>query len=155
MWNDPVVHVGIQRDIVPLLVSTLLGTLIGLERQLGRKPAGLRTHVLVCLGSTIFTLLTVHAVRDFGGGSVDPTRIIHGVITGVGFLGAGSIMRQEGYVHGLTTAASIWIVAAIGTAAGVHAYALAAVGTVLALLVLEVFRWVERWLTPGGEDLGR
>jgi putative Mg2+ transporter-C (MgtC) family protein len=155
MWNDPAVLVALRRDIVPLLVSTFLGTLIGLERQLGRKPAGLRTHVLVCLGSTIFTLLTVHAVRDFGGGNVDPTRIIHGVITGVGFLGAGSIMRQEGYVHGLTTAASIWIVAAIGTAAGVHAYALAAAGTVLSLLVLEVFRWVERWLTPGGEDLGR
>jgi putative Mg2+ transporter-C (MgtC) family protein len=155
MWNEPLMHDAILRDIVPLLVSTLLGTLVGLERQLGRKPAGLRTHVLVCLGSTMFTLLTVHAVHDFGGGNVDPTRIIHGVITGVGFLGAGSIMRQEGYVHGLTTAASIWIVAAIGTATGVHAYSLATVGTVLALLVLEVFRWVERWLTPGGEDQGR
>ena len=147
---------GFRQDVIAMLVSTLLGTLVGLERQLGRKPAGLRTHVLVCLGSTMFTLLTIHAVRDFGAnGSVDPSRIIHGVITGVGFLGAGSIMRQEGYVHGLTTAASIWIVAAIGTAAGVHAYALAAAGTVLALLVLEAFRWVERWFTPGGEEGGR
>ena len=138
-----------MKDIVAMLVSTLLGTLVGWERQMGRKPAGLRTHVLVCMGSTMFTLLTVHAVTAFGGTGMDPTRIIHGVITGVGFLGAGSILRQEGYVQGLTTAASIWMVAAIGTTVGVHAYTLAIVGTVLALLVLEGYRWVERWLTPG------
>ena len=135
-------------DVLPMLVSTLLGTLVGFERQMGRKAAGLRTHVLVCLGSTLFTLLTVHAVREFGGSSLDPTRIIHGVITGVGFLGAGSIMRQEGYVHGLTTAASVWMVAAIGTAVGVRAYGLAVTGTVLALVVLEGYRWIERFLSP-------
>ena len=118
------------------------------------KPAGLRTHTLVCLGSTLFVLLTEHAVREFGGPSLDPTRIIHGVVTGVGFLGAGSILRQEGNVHGLTTAASIWMVAAIGTAVGVHSYGLAIIGTVLALLVLEGYRWVERWLTPGDESNG-
>jgi putative Mg2+ transporter-C (MgtC) family protein len=143
-----------MQDLVPMLVSTLLGTLVGWERQLGRKPAGLRTHVLVCLGSTLFVLLTSHAVREFGGPSMDPTRIIHGVVTGVGFLGAGSIMRQEGYVHGLTTAASIWMVAAIGTAVGVHSYALACIGTVLALIVLEGYRWVERWLSPDSESNG-
>ena len=131
-------------DSIAMLVSTLLGTLVGFERQMGRKPAGLRTHVLVCLGSTMFTLLTVHAAREFGGPSLDPTRIVHGVITGVGFLGAGSILRQEGYVHGLTTAASIWMVAAIGVAVGVHAYPLAAIGSVMALLVLEGYRWLER-----------
>ena len=138
-----------MQDVIAMLVSTVLGTLVGFERQMGRKPAGLRTHALVCLGSTVFVLLTVHAVREFGGSSLDPTRIIHGVVTGVGFLGAGSILRQEGYVHGLTTAASIWMVAAIGTACGVHAYPLAAVGTVLALIVLEGFRWVERFLAAG------
>ena len=143
-----------QTDVVPMLVSTLLGTLVGFERQMGRKPAGLRTHVLVCLGSTLFTLLTVHATREFGGSSLDPTRIIHGVITGVGFLGAGSILRQEGYVHGLTTAASIWMVAAIGTTVGVHAYGLAVIGTALALLVLEGFRWVEKFMSPGDGDDG-
>jgi putative Mg2+ transporter-C (MgtC) family protein len=137
-----------MHDVIAMLVSTALGTLVGWERQMGRKPAGLRTHVLVCMGSTMFVLLTVHAANAFGGAGMDPTRIIHGVITGVGFLGAGSIMRQEGYVHGLTTAASIWMVAAIGTTVGVHAYSLAIVGTVLALLVLEGYRWVERWLTP-------
>jgi len=140
-----------MQDVVAMLVSLVLGTLVGWERQVGRKPAGLRTHTLVCVGSTLFVLLTVHASRDFGGGSVDPTRIIHGVVTGVGFLGAGSIMRQEGYVQGLTTAASVWMVAAIGVAVGVHAWGLAITGTILALVVLEGYRWVERWLAPSGE----
>ena len=144
-----------MQDLVPMLVSTLLGTLVGWERQMGRKPAGLRTHTLVCMGSTLFVLLTEHATTAFGGGhNVDPTRIIHGVVTGVGFLGAGSIMRQEGFVHGLTTAASVWIVAAIGVAVGCHAYVLAVIGTVLALIVLEGYRWIERLLAPGGENEG-
>lgn len=138
-------------DLIAMLVSTVLGTVVGWERQVGRKPAGLRTHVLVCLGSTMFVLITRHAVADIGGPNLDPTRIIHGVITGVGFLGAGSIMRQEGWVQGLTTAASIWMVAAIGVAVGVHAYVLAVIGTGLALVVLEVFRWVEKFLAPGSE----
>ena len=137
-----------MHDVIAMLISTLLGTLIGFERQMGRKPAGMRTHTLVCLGSTMFVLLTKHAIVDIGGPSLDPTRMIHGVITGVGFLGAGSIMRQEGSVHGLTTAASVWIVAAVGVAVGVHAYQLAIVGTVLALLVLEGYRWIERFLAP-------
>ena len=138
------------QDAIAMLVSLLLGTAIGWERQIGRKPAGLRTHVLVCLGSTLFTLLTLHAVKLFGGGA-DPTRIIHGVITGVGFLGAGSILRTEGYVHGLTTAASIWMAAAIGCTVGVHAYPLAVIGTVLTLLALEGFRMLEKWLMPGDD----
>ena len=145
-------------DLIAMLVSTALGTLVGLERQLGRKPAGLRTHALVCLGSTMFVLVTSHAVRDLAGSDVhiqlDPTRMIHGVITGVGFLGAGSILRTEGYVHGLTTAASIWMVAAIGVAAGVHAYPLATIGTVLALVVLEGFRWVERKMSHTSDEGG-
>jgi putative Mg2+ transporter-C (MgtC) family protein len=141
-----------MQDLVAMLVSTLLGMLVGWERQVGHKPAGLRTHVLVCLGSTMFVLVTRHAVRDIGGPSTDPTRIIHGVITGVGFLGAGSILRTEGYVHGLTTAASVWMVAAIGVAVGVHAYALAGIGTGLALIVLEVFRWVERFLARDDDE---
>lgn len=140
-----------MQEVVTMLVSLALGTAVGWERQVGRKPAGLRTHALVCLGSTLFVLLTVHAATSYGGGSVDPTRIIHGVVTGVGFLGAGSIMRQEGFVHGLTTAASIWIVAAIGVAVGVHAWGLAVTGTVLALVVLEGYRWVERRLSRDTE----
>lgn len=143
---------GLQvRDIVAMIISTVLGTVVGWERQMGRKPAGLRTHTLVCLGSTLFVLLAPHAMASFHMTQFDPTRIIHGVVTGVGFLGAGSILRQEGSVHGLTTAASVWMVAAIGTAVGVHAYGIAIAGTVLALVVLEWYRWVERWLSPGSE----
>jgi putative Mg2+ transporter-C (MgtC) family protein len=143
-----------MQDVIAMLVSTVLGTAVGFERQMGRKPAGLRTHVLVCLGSTMFVLLAPHAMRSFNMTQFDPTRIIHGVVTGVGFLGAGSIMRTEGYVHGLTTAASIWMVAAIGVSVGVHAYSLAIVGTVLALVVLEGYRWVERFLAAGTERNG-
>ncbi len=146
-----------MQDFIAMLVSTALGTVVGWERQMGRKPAGLRTHALVCMGSTLFVLLTHHAVEQTATlathMSLDPTRIIHGVITGVGFLGAGSIMRQEGYVHGLTTAASVWIVAAIGVAVGVHAYALAGIVTLLALIVLEGFRWVERFLSPDSDQV--
>src|SRR5438093_11074459 len=141
-----------MHDLIAMLISTVLGTLVGWERQMGRKPAGLRTHTLVCLGSTMFVLVTRHAVQDIGGPSLDPTRIIHGVITGVGFLGAGSILRTEGYVHGLTTAASIWMVAAIGVAVGVHAYALAGIGAGLALVVLEVFRWLEKFLAQADDS---
>ncbi len=142
---------GWLHDLVPMSLSLLLGTLVGWERQMGRKPAGLRTHVLVCVGSTMFCLTTSYAYNAFGGGSMDATRVVHGVVTGVGFLGAGSIMRTEGFVHGLTTAASVWIVSAIGVAVGVHAYALAVIGTVIALIVLEGYRWVERFLSPGNE----
>ncbi len=142
-----------MQDLVPMLVSTLLGTLVGWERQMGRKPAGLRTHTLVCMGSTLFVLLTEHSITAFGGGhNVDPTRIIHGVVTGVGFLGAGTIMRQEGFVHGLTTAASVWMVAAIGVAVGCRAYWLAAGATVLALVVLEGYGWVEHLLARGRDS---
>ena len=142
-----------MQDLIPMLVSTLLGTVVGWERQMGRKPAGLRTHTLVCMGSTLFVLLTAHSVTAFGGGhNVDPTRIIHGVVTGVGFLGAGSIMRQEGFIHGLTTAASVWMVAAIGVAVGCRAYWLAGGATLLSLIVLEGYRWIEHMLAPGGES---
>ncbi len=144
-------------DAIAMLVSTALGTLNGWERQMGHKPAGLRTHVLVCMGSTLFVLVTKHAMIDISADGArlgtDPTRIIHGVITGVGFLGAGSIIRQEGYIHGLTTAASVWMVAAIGVTVGVHAYPLAVSATVMALLVLVGFRWAERHLARSA-DIG-
>ena len=143
----------VREDLIPMVVSLVLGTLVGLERQMGRKPAGLRTHVLVCLGSTMFVLTTKHAVIAFGCQSLDATRIVHGVITGVGFHGAGSIMRTEGFVFGLTTAASVWMVAAIGVAVGVRAYPLAAIGSVLALIVLEGYRWLER-MTDHDQESG-
>jgi len=137
-------------DLMPMLLSTLLGIMVGWERQMGRKPAGLRTHTLVCIGSTLFILLGRHAAALSPSMNYDPTRIIHGVITGVGFLGAGAIIRRDGMTHGLTTAASIWMSSAIGVAVGVRAYPLAVIGTILALIILEVFRWVEKWMAPEG-----
>lgn len=143
---------GWSHDVVPLLVSLVLGTLLGWERQADRKPAGLRTHALVCLGSTLFILTGRHAAETLGG-SADPTRVLHGIVAGVGFLGAGAILRQSsGSVIGLTTAASIWVVAAIGAAAGVEAYLLAVVAAALALIVLRVFVMFDRWLSRGAPD---
>jgi putative Mg2+ transporter-C (MgtC) family protein len=143
-------------DLVPLFVSLAFGTLLGWERQLGHKPAGLRTHALVCVGTTLFVLVGRHAVESAAGAGatvqVDPTRVIHGIVTGIGFLGAGSILRQRDSVFGLTTAASIWYVAAVGVAVGVRAYLLAVVGTAIGLVVLEGFRWLERRLTAGREN---
>src|SRR5437867_1184032 len=138
-----------SEDVVPMLVSMAFGTLLGWERQADRKPAGLRTHTLVCLGSTLFVRTAHYAVLAAGSRTFDPTRIIHGIVTGIGFLGAGTILRHEGVVMGITTAATIWVVAAIGAAVGVHAYGLAAVATVLALIVLRLYVKVDVWLGRG------
>ena len=143
-----------MEDIIPMLVSLACGTALGFERQAGRHAAGLRTHTLVCLGSTLFVLTARHATQLASGQNFDPTRIIHGIVTGVGFLGAGTILRHEGLVLGLTTAASIWMVAAIGAAVGVQAYPLAAVSTVLALIVLRIYRLVDRRLATGSDEPG-
>ena len=140
-----------SHDILPLLVAMVLGTLLGWERQADRKPAGLRTHTLVCLGSTLFVLTGRHAAEVLGG-AADPTRTLHGIVTGIGFLGAGAIPRQNGSVQGLTTAASVWTVAAIGAAAGVEAYALAGAGAALALIVLRVYVMIDRQLSRGQEE---
>jgi putative Mg2+ transporter-C (MgtC) family protein len=98
----------------------------------------------------MFVLLARHAAAIAPQMNYDPTRIIHGVVTGVGFLGAGAIIRREGMTHGLTTAASIWISSAIGVSVGVRAYTLAVIGTVLALVILEIFRWAEKFIAPEG-----
>jgi putative Mg2+ transporter-C (MgtC) family protein len=112
------------------------GALIGLDRELRRKPAGLRTLALVALGSAVFVLETIDSTR---GAYTDATsRVIQGIVTGVGFLGAGSILRSadEESVRGLTTAASIWLAAAIGIACGLANWPLVVAGSVLGLLVL-------------------
>jgi putative Mg2+ transporter-C (MgtC) family protein len=131
--------VGFVDDLVPMLVSMACGTVLGWERQSDKKPAGLRTHALVCMGATLFVLTARHAVQLLGSHNFDPSRVIHGVATGIGFLGAGTILRHEEHVIGITTAATIWVVAAIGVAVGVEAYSLAGIATVLALVVLRLF----------------
>ena len=119
--------------ILRLLLATALGAIIGYQRERASKPAGLRTHVLICLGAAVFTVASIYG---FGAAS-DPARIAAGVLVGVGFLGAGVILRtSEGIVAGLTTAATIWAVASIGLAAGAGMYLVAAVATVLILIIL-------------------
>jgi putative Mg2+ transporter-C (MgtC) family protein len=123
-------------DIISLLAATALGGIIGFERQLRDKPAGLRTNILICLGSCIFTIISTSL-----SGS-DPGRIAAQIVTGIGFLGAGAIIQSGASIHGLTTAAGIWIVASIGMACGARMYVLAAVAaflTMAALLLLPSF----------------
>jgi putative Mg2+ transporter-C (MgtC) family protein len=126
--------------------ATILGGLVGLERELQRSPAGLRTHIMVALGSAMLMLV---GVRTFAATPGDISRIIQGIATGVGFIGAGTILKlsEQIEVRGLTTASSIWVAAAVGTACGVEMYALALVGTVMAVFVLHVLKPLERWLT--------
>ena len=134
-----------------LLVATMAGGLIGLERSYHGRPAGFRTHTLVCVASSLLMLVTMYQAKWFTGAPldtvrVDPTRMAQGVMTGIGFLGAGVIMREGLTVRGLTTAASIWITAAIGILAGVGLYGAVLIGSVITIGILTVFRKVENWM---------
>lgn len=123
-----------------LLLAALLGGVIGWEREVAQRPAGLRTNMLVSLGSTLFTLLSIGAF----GVQADPSRVASQIISGIGFLGAGTLVRTGEWVRGLTTAAGLWTVAAIGMAVGVGEYWLAISSTGIALVVLVVLRFLER-----------
>lgn len=129
------------RITVRLLVAVLLGGLIGYEREQRRKAAGLRTHMLVALGAAVFVL----APLESGMEVADMSRVLQGVVAGIGFLGAGAIIKldQEGIIKGLTTAASIWMAAAIGVTVALGREVTAIMATVLALFILVVLRWVE------------
>lgn len=137
--------------LLRLAVAVVLGGVIGLERETEGKPAGLRTHALVCLGSALFMMISIKSPDFFPGAkTVDPGRIAAGVVTGIGFLGAGTILRAGGSVKGLTTAASIWAVAAIGLAVGVGYYLMAMITTGLALAVLHLPEQIAKLLRRGG-----
>jgi putative Mg2+ transporter-C (MgtC) family protein len=133
--------------LMHLGAAMLAGGLIGLERSYHGRPAGFRTHTLVCLSSTLLMLVTVFTPAWYTGGDdsvrVDPTRMAQGVMTGIGFLGAGVIMKEGLSVRGLTTAASIWTTAALGILAGAGLYGALAFGTLLTLGTLSLFRWIE------------
>src|SRR5919109_3383587 len=127
--------------LLRLVVAACLGGAIGFERELREREAGLRTHLVVCVGSALFTLVSAYGFREFlvNGGSVvraDPTRIAAQIVSGIGFLGAGAIIRQGLAVRGLTTAATLWVVAAIGLAAGAGYYSGAVIATAVALIAL-------------------
>jgi len=126
--------------VLRLLLAVALGTVIGIERQHAHKPAGLRTHLLVCIGSALFTIASIYGF----GENADPGRVAAGIVAGIGFLGAGTIIRSaEGTLHGLTTASSIWAIAAIGMVAGAGLYELAAIATAVVFVALSVFKRFE------------
>jgi len=120
--------------LLRLVFAVVAGGLIGLEREVVHKPAGIRTHMLVCLGSALFALVTIEALPH------EAARIIAGIATGIGFLGAGTIFKAKDEVHGLTTAASIWAVAAVGLAGGLGYYVMMAIATILILVILNLNR---------------
>ena len=123
-----------------LTVGLVLGAIIGFERELHSQPAGFRTHSVVALGAAIFTVVSAYA---FTGPGADPTRIAAQIVSGIGFIGAGTILHSRGQIRGLTTAASLWSVAGIGMAAGAALYGVAVIGTVLMLVILSLFDWAE------------
>ena len=120
-------------DIYKLIISFVLAALLGIEREIHKKPAGLRTHILVAVGTTIFTILSYKYFSVLGA---DPARIASYILAGIGFIGGGAILKEEHRVFGLTTAASLWLTAAVGMAVGIGAYGLAIAGTILGLLSL-------------------
>lgn len=138
--------------VLPVAAALMAGALIGLERELGGHAAGLRTHTLVSLASALLMLLAVHQLSWITADTprevirIDPVRMAHGILTGIGFLCGGVIFRSGLSVHGLTTAASLWITSALGTLYGVGAYGLAIGGTAATLAVLVLFRWIDRHL---------
>ena len=126
-------------ETLRLALAAGLGAAVGLEREFRRKPAGLRTNMLIALGSALFTVLSVQAAQHGG----TPDRISAQIITGIGFLGAGAIMRSGTNVHGMTTAATIWVNAAVGMAAGSGEFTIAGIATAITLVVLVVLPPIE------------
>jgi putative Mg2+ transporter-C (MgtC) family protein len=128
--------------LIQLTLAVVLGGIIGLERELKGKPAGLRTNILICMGATLFTALSIQLARSTG----DPGRVAAQILTGVGFIGAGTILHTRGSVTGLTSAATIWVVAAIGMALGAAAYVEAIGTTLLVTAVLSGLGVLEHYL---------
>lgn len=133
--------------VIRLVVAALLGAVIGIDREYRAKDAGFRTHFLVALGSSLFMILSQYGLDDvrlLGNISLDPSRIAAQVVTGIGFIGAGTIILQKKIVRGLTTAAGLWVTSAIGLACGAGMYVIATVAAVLTLIGLELFGYLQR-----------
>jgi putative Mg2+ transporter-C (MgtC) family protein len=146
IWNELMYGLPDAKHLVHVLIrliaATLLGGVIGIERETARKPAGLRTHMLVTLGTAVFVL----ACSGVGMSSDGLSRVIQGIVTGIGFIGAGSILKlnEERDVQGLTTAASVWMTAAIGVAVGLGSLGVALLSTLFTLVILSFARRFER-----------
>ncbi len=132
--------------LIKLALALVLGGAIGLERETSRKPAGFRTNVLICVTSAMLVTMAEHFTSANAAGSDSVMRIAAGVITGVGFLGAGAIIQSRGSIHGLTTASVIWAVAGLGLVIGAGYYVEAAAFTAVVILTLIVFRKVESFI---------
>jgi putative Mg2+ transporter-C (MgtC) family protein len=147
-WHDWAPHGRMLLQVAGALVA---GGLVGIERSFRGRAAGFRTFSLVALGSCLPMIATSHPefwlyVNVDGYNAMDPTRVIQGIVTGIGFLGAGVIFREGFAVRGLTTAACVWVVSAVGVLIGIGFYLLAAVTTAATLVVLGLFRWIEAWM---------
>ncbi len=152
--------------ITRLFIAVAMGFLLGLERELTNKYAGLRTHILVCLGACIFTLLSIYGFPTFAQGDNiivdnatgirDTSRVAAQIVTGIGFIGAGTVLRNGPMVFGLTTAATLWIAASIGMACGAGMFGIAIIATVLSVAVLTLIRIFERQFLPSsGKQIRR
>ena len=144
--------------LIRLFVAVILGFSLGLERELTNKYAGLRTHILVCLGACVFTLLSIYGFPTFAEGDNvileqatgvrDTARVAAQILTGIGFIGAGTVLRNGSMVFGLTTAATLWIAASIGMACGAGMFDVAVISTILSIAVLTIIRVFERQILP-------
>jgi putative Mg2+ transporter-C (MgtC) family protein len=133
--------------LVRLLAACLLGAAVGIEREARGQDAGLRTHAVVALGAALFTIAGAYGFEDFAdGGVTDPTRVAAQVASGIGFIGAGAIIKDRGGTRGLTTAATLWLAASLGMAAGAGLYLTAAASVVIVLAVLVGLRWMRFWV---------
>ncbi len=143
--------VDLQLDLsLRIMIAAVLSAIVGYNRQRHEHPAGLRTHILVGMGSALFTVLSIYAFGSETG------RVAAQIVTGIGFLGAGAIVqqRQARHVHGMTTAAGIWAVSAVGMAAGAGFYLLAGVSAILIWGVLEIVGWIEKKTMPESDRPG-
>jgi putative Mg2+ transporter-C (MgtC) family protein len=131
--------------IIRVLVAVILGAIIGYEREKSRKPAGLRTHIFVSMGACLFTIASFYLIPEGASGAFDVTRIAAGVVAGISFIGAGSIIALRGDVKGLTTAASLWVVAAVGLIIGLGNYILPILATIIAYIVLRLDSVEKKW----------
>lgn len=147
MYDPSIWHISYSEASIRMLAALVLGGLIGIEREFGGHSAGFRTHILVCLGSAVIALLSIYGFAEFASEPnvrLDPARLAAQVISGIGFLGAGTIMRTGISVSGLTTAASLWVSAAIGLSIGAGFYYVAAISTLLVVMSLFALNKLER-----------
>jgi len=143
--------------LVRIVIAAALGATLGIEREFHDKPAGLRTYMLVAEGAALFMVGSILITQQFQGGgnalSIDPTRVASTIVSGIGFLGGGAILQSRNRVKGITTAAGIWVAAAIGLLTGAGYFVVAVGGTLIAIVTLALLAWPERWIS--GDDDGQ